>query len=970
VEDSLGTENIVAITVTGACIEVADEYDGLKSLLHESENRMAVEFVTADEALDFEMRPHGDFELVCENHKQLQSELKEMDAEAEKRQELIARLRDELSGVLESLQSPRHTDPTASFDEEDEVELLRKDELLMAQFESAVNEAKRFKCEGPSDKTDWTIWRNLDSGEGPYLNALLEGQIMAGKLFKLGQKKSLLAGGWSERHGIIHGKFLYYFKKNDGREKPQGAIYLYGCKVDLVRGAYHGRPWCMRINPSVPRRAGDKDLDAANHEFHLSFESESDAMAWKAEIEKIALPPMPKMTRRKGRERAVTMSKATTVASDTAHWKADEEQIVCEECNSKFTTFLRRHHCRTCGGIFCDKCCGKGTEGHRKCKRCIRIETERLAQREVIEVTRRMTVKPQEETHSQMTAEEALSLTVSSMQTLVKESAMPLICHRVALPTLVGRQYLKCYFEARKHSAICYILVDHFAATIGIYSTTKTLVRTYPAAHVLSLQKNPTESTKVTLLFVGKNQTYDFVFKDCSVRERFCETVYAIRPQIRVLSKELGKGDGDIETTLIEALGPNSTSIVDQATRTQIDLSGECKINASCTPTETVLIWVGSYNAKGAKELNFGDLLKKWVPTPASASIYVFNMQGFAGKHEAWFQAAHEFLGREYIPCVNMSQFKMNTIALVRRRQVLKVNNAEATIGNGAFKTMMRVIYPQGETGGVAITFRVLETSICVVNLDLPEDVKQRAQCVRDTLSRMQLGFDCVEITEQFDYLMLAAAMNSTFSSMATSFSEFTPQVEANGSVIASRGKLSSLDTCTPAPNMASCLYTVPVVRPHLQCFQEPSPVVIKLFSISAQLLDKDPVLKGLVHISNSMSCPQRTTSEEEGAGTMSWSLEDYPIVLTPPNTMPDYLSTRCLIFTVRDMSQTIESKCCKGSGCFLLSAVIANGTIPIDVPQEITVPLRHGGTDVGVLTFKFQFALPAAPRTSTLTSI
>ena len=40
-----------------------------------------------------------------------------------------------------------------------------------------------------------------------------------------------------------------------------------------------------------------------------------------------------------------------------ARWKPDAEVQACENCKKEFTTFTRRkHHCRRCGGIFCDAC--------------------------------------------------------------------------------------------------------------------------------------------------------------------------------------------------------------------------------------------------------------------------------------------------------------------------------------------------------------------------------------------------------------------------------------------------------------------------------------------------------------------------------------------------------------------------------------------------------------------------------------
>lgn len=35
---------------------------------------------------------------------------------------------------------------------------------------------------------------------------------------------------------------------------------------------------------------------------------------------------------------------------------AFEEDSKCKSCNVKWTLTLRRHHCRSCGGSFCDKC--------------------------------------------------------------------------------------------------------------------------------------------------------------------------------------------------------------------------------------------------------------------------------------------------------------------------------------------------------------------------------------------------------------------------------------------------------------------------------------------------------------------------------------------------------------------------------------------------------------------------------------
>ncbi|WVZ78459.1 hypothetical protein U9M48_026165 [Paspalum notatum var. saurae] len=68
------------------------------------------------------------------------------------------------------------------------------------------------------------------------------------------------------------------------------------------------------------------------------------------------------------------------------HWVPDEAVSKCTACASDFSAFNRRHHCRNCGDIFCDKC----TQGRtplntdadaqpvRVCDRCMAEVTQRI----------------------------------------------------------------------------------------------------------------------------------------------------------------------------------------------------------------------------------------------------------------------------------------------------------------------------------------------------------------------------------------------------------------------------------------------------------------------------------------------------------------------------------------------------------------------------------------------------------------
>ncbi|KAF0902148.1 hypothetical protein E2562_014401 [Oryza meyeriana var. granulata] len=68
------------------------------------------------------------------------------------------------------------------------------------------------------------------------------------------------------------------------------------------------------------------------------------------------------------------------------HWVPDEAVSKCTACTADFSAFNRRHHCRNCGDIFCDKC----TQGRtplttdadaqpvRVCDRCMAEVSQRL----------------------------------------------------------------------------------------------------------------------------------------------------------------------------------------------------------------------------------------------------------------------------------------------------------------------------------------------------------------------------------------------------------------------------------------------------------------------------------------------------------------------------------------------------------------------------------------------------------------
>ncbi|TPX58554.1 hypothetical protein SpCBS45565_g07976 [Spizellomyces sp. 'palustris'] len=71
-----------------------------------------------------------------------------------------------------------------------------------------------------------------------------------------------------------------------------------------------------------------------------------------------------------------TISSAPLAMSPISSWQPDDEAPQCSQCQRRFTIWLRRHHCRWCGRIFCANCTASrlalfpNTAPHRVCDSC------------------------------------------------------------------------------------------------------------------------------------------------------------------------------------------------------------------------------------------------------------------------------------------------------------------------------------------------------------------------------------------------------------------------------------------------------------------------------------------------------------------------------------------------------------------------------------------------------------------------
>ncbi|KAL8524156.1 hypothetical protein ACS0TY_013935 [Phlomoides rotata] len=108
------------------------------------------------------------------------------------------------------------------------------------------------------------------------------------------------------------------------------------------------------------------------------------------------------------------------VNEEKDHWVPDEATTKCTACGTDFGAFVRRHHCRNCGDIFCDKC----TQGRtalnaddsapvvRVCDRCLAEVSRRLSSAK--ETSNRPAVQSHEDLAKKLQEEMERSCKVSS----------------------------------------------------------------------------------------------------------------------------------------------------------------------------------------------------------------------------------------------------------------------------------------------------------------------------------------------------------------------------------------------------------------------------------------------------------------------------------------------------------------------------------------------------------------------------
>ncbi|CAF1305732.1 unnamed protein product [Rotaria sordida] len=129
-------------------------------------------------------------------------------------------------------------------------------------------------------------------------------------------------------------------------------------------------------------------------------------------------------------------------------WRDDKE---CFRCRQIFTTFIRKHHCRACGNIFCDKCSSKSCpipkfgidRDVRVCDSCYEKLTTGvpLTSKPISSLKPAPTIIPnQTKTQAEIDEEESfqLALAISQSEADEKERQKKVLTQKYAMSTLVS----------------------------------------------------------------------------------------------------------------------------------------------------------------------------------------------------------------------------------------------------------------------------------------------------------------------------------------------------------------------------------------------------------------------------------------------------------------------------------------------------------------------------------------------------
>ncbi|XP_072301067.1 1-phosphatidylinositol 3-phosphate 5-kinase isoform X2 [Eucyclogobius newberryi] len=196
-----------------------------------------------------------------------------------------------------------------------------------------------------SSSTDWSI-------EPPVLSPTSPSHLTHFKPLTPEQDDPPLRSAYSSFVNLFR-----FSNKEEGRSPSSVAE-----KADVPSPSPQSERRSWSVSPSLSGH--ESKVSRKQHTDHLRRTSTASDGSRKSDSSLSSHDPRTAVQLRTALKRLKEIMEGKSQDSDLKqYWMPDSQCKECYDCNEKFTTFRRRHHCRLCGQIFCSRCCNQEIPG-------------------------------------------------------------------------------------------------------------------------------------------------------------------------------------------------------------------------------------------------------------------------------------------------------------------------------------------------------------------------------------------------------------------------------------------------------------------------------------------------------------------------------------------------------------------------------------------------------------------------------
>lgn len=249
---------------------------------------------------------------------------------------------------------------------------------------------------------------------------------------------------------------------------------------------------------------------------------------------------------------------------------------------------------------------------------------------------------------------------------------------------------------------------------------------------VLFLEKSMQDNKKLRITFL-QGGNYDVICANAEQRERLYECISAIRPNVCY------------STNFTLQTAPISAIVIHDK------INGTVHVEASSEKFEPLKLYCGTWNMGNAPApqqfKGFDDLF------PSDMDIIAFAFQECDSGITKYLQ---DYFEKGYFTIASLVLWEIRLVVLSKTEHISKITNIEQGSKATGFMNML------GNKGGLGISFKFQETSLCFIGTHLAaheERLNQRNQNILEIVQNLKLGNPDLDIA-QFDHIFWMGDMN------------------------------------------------------------------------------------------------------------------------------------------------------------------------------------------------------------------